>query len=285
MKILLNDILKLTEQEISKSKIELNMSAGSGGEFFLDRWLAHNTTEKENGYGTNWDCSFWSTYTRKQKNFHPGNYVFSFIRIHGNEWLFVSAAEIICPTDGWAKVKILDRFMPFFGKLVIKCHKGQAMGRYTFNLKKYLQEAEVKEILPCLYSGEKFEGYDRVHLPYKKLADIFEGKIMPTYTEALKQISGVYCLTDTKTGKLYIGSAYGEGGVAKRWGDYFSTKDGNNKRLIALKKKEGEKYFEQNFTFTLIEFFGKDYDKDKIINREQYWKTCFDTISNGYNAN
>ncbi len=42
---------------------------------------------------------------------------------------------------------------------------------------------------------------------------------MPTYYEALKKITGVYCLTDTHTGKLYIGSATGEGGVAQRWGN------------------------------------------------------------------
>lgn len=69
------------------------------------------------------------------------------------------------------------------------------------------------------YSSENFEVYDRVHLPYNHLADVFNGKIMPTYYEALKKITGVYCLTDTHTGKLYIGSATGEGGVAQRWGN------------------------------------------------------------------
>ena len=44
----------------------------------------------------------------------------------------------------------------------------------------------MKEILPCVYSGEIFEGYDKVHLPYHRLADIFSGKILPTYYEALK---------------------------------------------------------------------------------------------------
>jgi len=33
----------------------------------------------------------------------------------------------------------------------------------------------MKEILPCLYSGESFNGYDNVNLPYKKLKDIFDG--------------------------------------------------------------------------------------------------------------
>mgnify|MGYP002860028122 CR=1 FL=1 len=285
MNIMLNSILNLSTQEINNSKIELNMTAGSGKESFLDRWLKHSPVEKENGYGKNWDCSFWSMYGN-QRNFKKGNLVFSFIRLStATEWLFISAAEISEVTNEFAKVKILKRFSPFFGKLVISCYKGNAMGRYVFNLSKFLDQVEVKEILPCLYSGEKFPGYKNVFLPYKKLTDIFEGRIMPTYKEALEQISGIYCLTDTKTGKLYIGSAYGEGGVWKRWGDYFHSKDGNNKKLIELRKQKSEEYFKENFTFSLLETFDKQYDKDKIIEREQHWKKCFSTIQNGYNAN
>ncbi|WP_311480766.1 hypothetical protein [uncultured Anaerococcus sp.] len=68
-------------------------------------------------------------------------------------------------------------------------------------------------------------------------------------------------------------------------GNYFSSKDGGNKKLIELKNKEGEEYFEKYFTITLLEFFNRSYDPEKIIEREQYWKKCFDTINNGYNSN
>jgi len=70
-----------------------------------------------------------------------------------------------------------------------------------------------------------------VHLPYHRLSDIFNGRILPTYYEALKKITGVYCLTDTHTGKLYIGSATGEEGVAQRWDNYLDSKHGGNKNL------------------------------------------------------
>lgn len=113
----------------------------------------------------------------------------------------------------------------------------------------------MKEILPCIYSGEKFEGYDRVHLPYNRLSDIFNGRILPIYYEALKKITGVYCLTDTHTGKLYIGSATGVGGVAQRWGNYINSKHRGNKKLMALYVQKGEVYFEKYFTFTLLECY------------------------------
>ncbi|WP_299996268.1 GIY-YIG nuclease family protein [uncultured Clostridium sp.] len=108
---------------------------------------------------------------------------------------------------------------------------------------------------------------------------------MPTYYEALKNVTGVYWLTDRNTEKLYIGLATGEEGVAQRWGIYLDSKHGGNKKLIALYKEKGAEYFEQYFTYTLIEYFGLSYDPAKIIEREQYWKMCFNTIPNGYNDN
>lgn len=119
----------------------------------------------------------------------------------------------------------------------------------------------------------------------KKLNDVFDGKIMPTYYEALKKVTGIYCLTDTFNGKLYIGSATGEEGVAQRWGNYLNSKHGGNVKLKNLYKQKGDKYFEKYFTFTLLEYFGLSYDPEKIKKREQYWKKCLNTIEHGYNDN
>ncbi len=283
MDLKLNDILHLTEEEIDNSKIELNMKGGSEGEPYIDTWLKYTEDQKLNGYYE--DISFWGRYG-KNKNFVEGNHCFSFIRISGDDWLLISAGQIVeVPPEGRAKVQILDEFAPLFGRLVINCNKGQTFGRWVFYLRKYIDKAIVKEILPCMYSGETFEGYDKVNLPYDRLDDIFHGRILPTYYEALQNVTGVYCLTDTKTGKLYIGSATGEGGVAQRWGSYLDTKHGGNVELRKLRKKEGDEYFEHYFTFTLLEYFGLSYDPEKIKEREQYWKKCLDTINNGYNDN
>ena len=284
MDLYLNDLLHLSPEEINNSKIEFNMQAGSGGQPFLDRWLKHSDYEKASG--TCKDCSYWGWFGNKQRNFSPGQFVFSFARISENDWLFISAAKVKdTPVNDWATVEILDRYTPLFGRLIVKCKKGNKYSRYVFNLDKYIDQVVVREILPCVYSGEKFEGYDRVYIPFHRLSEIFNERMLPTYYEALKKITGVYCLTDTHTGKLYIGSATGEGGVAQRWGNYLDSKHGGNKKLIALYEQKGSEYFERYFTFTLLEYFGLSYDPIKILEREQYWKRCFDTIRNGYNDN
>lgn len=286
MDILLNNIIGLSDEEINNSKIELNSNAGTGGRAFIDTWLSSCDDDKYNG--TCKECGYWAG-SEKRHNFRADQWVFSFVRINSrnDEWLLASASEILSvPDNGWATdIKILERFKPLFGRLIIKCKNNNTYGQYTFNMSNYIEKAVVKEILPCLYSGEKFNGYDNVHLDFYKLNDIFSGKIMPSYREALEQVSGVYCLTDRETGCLYIGSAYSENGVAGRWDNYLDTKHGGNKKLIKLFNEKGAEYFEKNFTFTLLEYFNLSYDKDKIIKREQYWKMCFDTINNGYNDN
>lgn len=258
------------------------MTEGSGGIAYIDKWLSLEQDEKDSGIT---DCSYWGWYGNK-KNFNIGQSVFSFIKMSYDEWLFISASEIVdVPVGSRAKVKIIKRLVPLFGRLVMKYKKGNTYARYVFRMKNVIENCTVKEILPCQYSGEQFEGYDRVHLPFRKLANVFNGKIMPTYYEALKKVTGIYCLTDTKNGKLYIGSATGGEGVAQRWGNYLDSKHGDNKKLIALYNEKGAEYFEEYFTYTLIEYFGLSYDPEKILEREQYWKKCFNTIKNGYNDN
>ena len=48
-------------------------------------------------------------------------WVFSFARMTEDEWLLISVAQIIdTPFDDWADVKVLDRFAPLFGRVIIK---------------------------------------------------------------------------------------------------------------------------------------------------------------------
>ena len=283
MELMLNNLFKIDDKTLSKCKIELNMTDGAGAIPLIEKWLKFDYDVKINGTG---ECSYWTTYANR-RNFREDNFVYSFVRMDKpDEWLFVSAARIInAPMNSYAEYEILEELKPFFGRLIIKYKKGNTFSRYVFNFENIINDCVVKEILSCPYDGEQFKGYDSVFLPYRQLNDIFKGKIMRSYNDALQQIKGVYCLTNTENGKLYIGSAYGSGGVYERWGDYLNTKHGDNKKLILLHKEKGEKYFEENFTFTLLEYYGMHYDENKILQRENYWKDCLNTRKNGYNGN
>lgn len=285
MVIYLNDIFHLTPNELENSKFEVNMVDGGTQKEQLPRWLELPDEDKIAGRNP---ISYWTWYG-KQRNFSEGQWVFSFIRLNRiDEWLLISAAKIVKITDGHAQVDILERFSPYFGRLIVNWSKGSKFSRWTFNLARYINEITVKEVLPNLYSvaDKAFEGYDTVHLSFTELEDILQKRAYFAYAVALEKISGIYCLTDTHNGKLYIGSATGEGGLAQRWGNYLDSKHGGNKELIELYKTKGESYFRENITFTLLEWFNLSYDPDKILARENYWKDCLDTRNgHGYNAN
>lgn len=106
--------------------------------------------------GTCADCSYWGWYG-KQHNFYLGQWVLCFARMNDDEWLLILAAEIVdVPVDKWAIVNVLEKFVTLFGRLVIKCKKGNTFSRYVFNLSKYLNQAIVKEILSCSNIVAKF---------------------------------------------------------------------------------------------------------------------------------
>lgn len=70
--------------------------------------------------------------------------------MNDDEWLLILAAEIVdVSADKWAITNVLEKFVTLFGRLVIKCKKGNTFSRYVCNLSKYLNQAIVKEILPC----------------------------------------------------------------------------------------------------------------------------------------
>ena len=141
-KIKLNNIFNLSKEEINNCKIELNMSEGRNGQLYIDKWLSLSEKEKQSGIN---DCSYWPKYG-SQSNFHVGQKVFSFVRKSYDEWLFISAATILdVPENRRSNVEILEKYKPLFGRLIMKFHKGNTMGRYTFNLSYLNNKEEVIE--------------------------------------------------------------------------------------------------------------------------------------------
>ena len=287
-KLTLSDLIGYAPVMGKRRKIEFNMTNGAGAESLLDKWQKLSESDKcaGNTLGVGYNG-----YRPDQANFAPGDEDYSFVQLpRKDEWLLVSAALIVENKRGQRpKIEVLECYKMYFGRLVIKFNKnpgGFGNARYCFTLKKEHLDAEVLEIHGSLYDSLQFEGYDKVCLSMKELQDIIGGRV-PAYREALESVYGIYCLTDKKTGKHYVGSAYGKGGVGGRWNCYAETKDGGNKELVELRKQLGEAYFDENFQFTLLETFGKTMPKakEKVLEREKYWKRVLMTREHGYNAN
>lgn len=284
MELKLNDILRFSPEQIAHAKIALNISRGSGGTRCFDCWQADNRDPAERDVG---EYSYW--YYVNRPNFHVGDICVGFVQLYDNtKWLLVTVGEVISvpKESGACEYRQLPEYAPFLGRVIVSVAKGNTMGRWLFNLGTYLDQCIVIKICDKVYKEDKAFSLDSIHLNYEELKDTVEGRKNETLRKLLENIKGVYCLTDTKTGKLYIGSATADdNGIAQRWGVYFATNTGYNRALCELRAKEGDEYFKQNFTFTVIEYFGMQFDDKKITDREAYWKKVFDTIEHGYNRN
>ena len=131
---------------------------------------------------------------------------------------------------------------------------------------------------------KEFNGYQNVSLSHIELQHIINNT-EPSWKLALSSVKAIYVITDIKTGKLYIGSAYGREGLLNRWNKYVTNLTGENKEFEALVKEKGEGYIPNNFKYSILEIFDTKTKDDYILERENYWKNVFETKKFGMNKN
>jgi hypothetical protein len=80
-------------------------------------------------------------------------------------------------------------------------------------------------------------------------------------------VKGIYLISDVKTGKRYIGSAYGDQGIWSRWCDYVASGHGGNVELCALVSEPTLEYCRKSFGFALLEYRPSPTPDDVILAR------------------
>lgn len=130
---------------------------------------------------------------------------------------------------------------------------------------------------------EDFKGYDHSTISKSNL-DLVISQNIESWRAALSNVSGVYLITDTKTGRLYVGSATGVGGIWQRWTDYSCNGHGGNRDIKNILNEKGEDY-SANFQYTVLEIADTHASLDDVLQRESYWKKVLCSREHGYNAN
>lgn len=143
-------------------------------------------------------------------------------------------------------------------------------------------EMEVIEIHPGLHY-KHFTDYSDFILNFNELKEIIKNGYND-WKRMLSGAKGIYLISDSKTGKLYIGSAYGEEGIWGRWNSYVTTNGhGGNKQLKELiLKKDG---YAENFQFSILMILPKTITADQAIEKERLFKNKLGTNSFGLNSN
>lgn len=165
------------------------------------------------------------------------------------------------------------------GRLVIDWGKGTIQWRQNGTTEK-----ELLEIRPVV-SEISFISYDKVLLSFETLHKIVYNKAAyKEWEEKLSAVAGVYLITDTKTGKHYVGSASGEdGGIWNRWSEYARTKHGGNKRLKELITADAD--YCNNFQYSILEVLPLKKDKHEVLEHEKRYKKKLWSIQFGLNDN
>lgn len=128
-----------------------------------------------------------------------------------------------------------------------------------------------------------FPGFDKLIIPFDELKSVVD-KFDTYYNEwrtALSTVYAVYLITDTNSGKQYVGSATGNGGLLARWKEYVDTNGhGNNKGLKEYLVKHPKRC--SDFRFSVLQVFTKVSDK-VVLDAENDWKEKLLSREFGFN--
>ncbi len=271
MSIALNDLLKIEDPKQYKLHLACREPGGASplDEYVTDRadWIGWNQWR---GSRDDW--------TRE--------YVFTLIEYYPkpDHWLFGGVFRVVEKRDDGYRLESVAEFEKYEGRLLVKFHRYQGLRGRAFYLDSFVDQMEVAEILSEPYSGEAFSGYDQINHDFATLEVIFK-KQRADWLAALSNVKGVYLITDNNTGKMYVGSAYGDAGIWSRWGCYIGTCHGWNDGIVALLKEQEEGYAKKHFKFAILEPMRMDVPDEVILQRESHWKEVLMSREFGYNKN
>jgi hypothetical protein len=129
-----------------------------------------------------------------------------------------------------------------------------------------------------------FSGYENLVLTYNELKEIIKDQVVyENWHTALKSVNAIYLIVDTGTGKQYVGSAYGDGGLLSRWACYIESKHGNNKKIIETLCQFPERY--QYFQFSILQILPRSITNEEVIQFENLYKQKLMSKAFGMNGN
>ena len=251
----------------------------------------------------------WQEYRPVRDEFNR-DYILSLMQFYheNNTWLFGGIFKVLKRHEGKNaryEVELMEHCKEFIGRLKIRSPYNERAARVNMENHYLYEDFEVKEILAEPYTGRSFPGLEKINLSFKKLEALIKNE-RSDWKAALENVKGIYLLTDEKSGKRYVGSAYGETGVWSRWRAYIETGHGNNVDLKKLFKDNNEyqeltknddvykeikkhdlDYCNKNFHFALLEYYFPNTPNENILARESYWKKVLFTRdeASGFNRN
>jgi hypothetical protein len=221
-----------------------------------------------------------------RRNFER-DYVLSLIQLPERaRWLFVGVyLQRGSIEKGPKSISYILSSMPEFadlaGRMVVKFDR---LARATYrDAETVADKLLVHELRPEPLLLDEFPGFKKVHLSMQDLTrHVRQGS--STWRAALSSVAGVYLVSDPQSGKLYVGSATGEGGIWARWSQYVDGKVGGNKQLRDLVGTDGVERADC-FLFSVLEIADTHTSAEEVLTREGHWKRVLLSREHGHNRN
>ena len=250
------------------------------------------TNGKENPLDVYYQGDFQEWQRQQLKRNFDRKYVVSFIAMPTpNLWLFAGVHLSDIPTQRedciYYPLVEIQETKELDGRLIISFDKKNVDNKFVRQsyllTENWVEKLNVAEVLAQALDFAKFPSFKSVHISFSQLKTIVK-KSLSDWQSALSSVAGVYLIADKSSGKLYVGSATGQGGIWQRWAEYATNLHGNNRQLIELKKQFGDVHFE-NFYFSILEIADTHSSENEILVRESHWKNVLLTRQFGYNDN
>ena len=218
--------------------------------------------------------------------FGNAKYVISFIAERHRYAKFVGVWEVHSKQKHKVKkgyqyrTKELAGFNSLESRLIVRW--GEGTRSWTQWLHKHGNK-DVVEILPENYVMD-FPGYYNFVLSYEQLTTMIKHPDSNReWHRMLSSVSGIYIILDKRSGKQYVGSAYGVGGFWKRWRGYVNSKSGGNILLKELLEKAPSRY--KHFQFSILRVLEHGATKDEVLSEESLTKRKLGSRAFGLNSN
>lgn len=265
MDILLNDILQL--DEIENTKIKFNVSNGMQNPLQI---FKENKKEL-----LNWQ--FWNS---SKRAYYEGQIAIGFVLIESYKWLLFDISKITKDLKKFNQVgyeyESIKKYEKYFGRVIIEFRENKR--QVIRKASSVIEQCKVVQILDDTFDNDLFPGYENVCLSWKDMERVLHKNIWKT---ALENQKGVYLITDSNNGKMYVGSASGQDMIYGRWIQYLNNGHGGNKEL----KKLDFEYIKKHFHYSILDIYKSSIDDTIILRRERWWKNTLKTKDFGYNAN
>lgn len=267
------DFLSLMDPAVTPDQSKIHLATWNGEENPLGVFLG--------GTFDDWQRS------QTRRNFER-RFVVALISLPGtNRWMYAGVYE--SHDSVWDEVRQYNVYdlrvraacSEFIGRLVVSFPRP---GRQSYlNAESWADGILVGEIFPKRLTIGEFPGFKAVDLAKSEL-DIIVAQNLESWRTALSSVAGVYLISDTTTGKLYVGSATGEGGIWARWCQYAFSGHGGNVELVAILTAEGSARA-NDFRYSVLEIADTHANHSDIIGRETHWKKVLLTRDHGWNSN